>query len=258
MPSGIITSNLTIAKVNVPIEPEHGDEPNVNRTVGGMRFDPQAGFTPVDESPPAQPERPASSRGRKAATWAVVGVVVLVVWLVGLPVFAPAVLSAMRSAEEPAPEDPQSMLMSNRLSQALEHVARRDSYAQDAHGPLQVPDLNGIESADRPASDESDVAAASEPSHIAIRQAERLMARGQQAEALALLKRTRDAHPDDAEVRYRLGLACAMQRDYSGAQAELAELHKLDRSLASLLGNLVPKSASPTNAAKASDMSGVR
>jgi Flp pilus assembly protein TadD len=226
-----------------------------------MRFDPQAGFTPVDEASRCVAEPPPAPQRRHPVVklllaWMIVGGIVIGISQVALPIFAPTVLKAMSPQVDDASERREPATMSSTLARALELLtqhaepARRDELAKAVglaeaatgdswmgEDPALLRMVRGGEP-DATASGHDKVGEA----QAALEKAERMMARGEYAHAQSLLRRALDFAPDDAQVRYKLGLTCVMQRDFAGARAELHELRKLDPSLASLLSNLVPKS----------------
>lgn len=235
-----------------------------------MRFDPQAGFTPVSEadapmataamSPPeagAGGGRPSRALPRWLLAWLVMAGLGVGAWKICGPLFAPKVLQALTtpvaSADDDGGMNARGGTMSDRLAQALQDVLRgggaaglaepRDGTGDDGGDGVDISvgegrDWDMFEGGAREREDAEPVRAGD--AAAAIKSAERLIARGQHAEAANVLTRVLEESPGNAAARYKLGLVCAMQRDFDGARAQLEALRKLDPSLASLLSNLVP------------------
>lgn len=220
-----------------------------------MRFDPQAGFTPTDDAgAEAGPARVDASH-RSAARWFLALLMAAVlgagVWKFALPALAGRGLHA-RAAHGAESGAAAHGAMSGRLTDALdmmthgmvaEGAGERRGAAFDA--PVHVDEEALLAMIDATAAGQTQAAirdADAQDAHVALDMAEQLMARGKFGDAQSLLRKVLDYSPNDAQVHYKLGLACVMQRDYAGARESLRALRTLDPSLASLLSNLVPQS----------------
>jgi len=218
-----------------------------------MRFDPQAGFTPTDEAVAGMPSAPTSLKGGGVgAVWIgaaalVLGVIGVGAWQLGVPMFSPKQTSAQDESHEEHAADQASASIRERaaLMDAIEQISPRRSTRHDplTHRDATTGWMTTVAGGAAHASPEPSLTTElhEQPSAETLLQAEKLMARGKYAEASSLLREVLRHAPNDAEVRYKLGLSCVMQRDVEGARAELEQLRTLNPSLASLLGNLVPK-----------------
>lgn len=225
-----------------------------------MRFDPQAGFMPTEEGASPPSEAQATRPRRRAARWLLPGMVLsaasLCVWKFVLPAVAPSTLDALgRASADDGGGAGEAPGVDSRLAEALGEMsqgsdAARANIAHKLSGgaafeaPVHVDEDALLAMVDASsAADASDAwREEAEEAQIALGRAEQLMGRGKYGEARRLLRQVRDHSPNDAQVCYKLGLACVMQGDFAGARAALEALRELDPSLASLLSNLVPKS----------------
>lgn len=212
-----------------------------------MRFDPQAGFTPTDSpdasAPQSAPPVAGKSGAKVFAALLVVGGVGFAVWQFGMPIFAPAMLNAQDTAASENASSSYGDVWEDDIMNAIESFTGRSSSA-DAIDATQ----SWLGDEDSMAIDvvaaEADAAWLDEEraAREAFERAERLMATGKYAQATELLTGVLEHSPDDAQAIYKLGLAYVMQRDMVRAREQLARLRTLNPSLASLLGNLVPRS----------------